>query len=151
MAASAIQRPRVRLILGGMLTLLVGAACSTAVVTTTPAPAGSASTAPTSEGSPSPLTGGGDGPSSIFRELNPNGPKDLEVDAGYFKGSPSRDAFRPIYDSSIAKAVDAQLDADELVIGVSIGSQARAYPIRTLRIREMVNDKLGDTPILVTW
>jgi hypothetical protein len=37
------------------------------------------------------------------------------------------------------------------VIGVSIGGQSRAYLISTLRIREMVDDELGGTPILVTW
>ncbi len=45
----------------------------------------------------------------------------------------------------------AALDSDDLVIGVSMGGESRAYPIRPLRFREMVNDELGGTPILVTW
>ena len=45
----------------------------------------------------------------------------------------------------------AQLDAQDMVIGVSIGGESRAYPIRTLRFREMVDDELGGIPILVTW
>ena len=43
------------------------------------------------------------------------------------------------------------MDPEDLVIGVSIGGQVRAYPIGPLRFREMVNDELGGTPILVTW
>ena len=39
----------------------------------------------------------------------------------------------------------------DLVIDVTIGGESRAYPIRVLRIREMANDVLGGTPILVTW
>jgi hypothetical protein len=40
---------------------------------------------------------------------------------------------------------------DELVIGVSVEGEAKAYPITVLRFREMVNDELGKLPILVTW
>ena len=43
------------------------------------------------------------------------------------------------------------MDSEDLVIGVSIAGQSRAYPIRTLRYREMVDDELGGLPILVTW
>ena len=43
------------------------------------------------------------------------------------------------------------MDSKELVIGVSINEESRAYPIRTLRFREIANDELGGTPILVTW
>jgi hypothetical protein len=37
------------------------------------------------------------------------------------------------------------------VIGVEIGAEARAYPIAILDWHEVVNDSLGDVPILVTW
>ena len=62
-----------------------------------------------------------------------------------------RDAIRPIYRPLIVDAEEADLVADELVLGVQIGGESRAYPIGTLRFREIVNDVLGDTPILVTW
>ncbi len=62
-----------------------------------------------------------------------------------------RDAIRPIYRPLIVDADEADLIADELVIGVQIGGESRAYPVGILRFREIVNDVLGDTPILVTW
>jgi hypothetical protein len=37
------------------------------------------------------------------------------------------------------------------VIGVSIGGQARAYPLRILNWHEVVNDTLGGVPIMVTY
>ena len=45
------------------------------------------------------------------------------------------------------------LDEMELVIGVAIGDQARAYPINMLTgpRREIINDRLGKTAIAATW
>ena len=61
------------------------------------------------------------------------------------------DGIRPIYDPQFAPADEAALADDELVIGISIDGEAKAYPISVLRFREMVNDELAGTPILVTW
>ena len=87
--------------------------------------------------------------SSVFAELNPNGPK--SVDPRQFRQLLPQDAIRPIYDPVIVGPGEANLDSADLVIGVSIAGESRAYPIRPLRFREMVNDRLGGTPILVTW
>ena len=62
-----------------------------------------------------------------------------------------RDAIRPIYDPQFVDAVDSPLQADELVMGVAIQGEAKAYPVTVLRFREMVDDELGGLPILVTW
>lgn len=86
---------------------------------------------------------------SIFGHLNPDGPK--EIDPRFYRQLLPRDAIRPIYQPEIIAAKSAQLAGDDLVIGVTVGPQARAYPIRTLRFREMVNDELDGIPILVTW
>lgn len=61
------------------------------------------------------------------------------------------DSIRPIYDPEFAGAAEAPLIDDELVIGFSLGGEAKAYPITVLRSREMVNDELAGIPILVTW
>ena len=61
------------------------------------------------------------------------------------------DGLRPVYQPQFVDAADAPLHDDELVIGVSIEGEAKAYPITVLRFREMVNDELGKLPILVTW
>lgn len=61
------------------------------------------------------------------------------------------DGIPPVYDPKFASAAEAPLHDDELVIGIALGGEAKAYPITVLRYREMVNDELGGVPILVTW
>ena len=61
------------------------------------------------------------------------------------------DAIYPVYDPIFAGATNAPLDDDELVMGVAIGGEAKAYPVSVLRFREMVDDELAGWPILVTW
>ncbi len=62
-----------------------------------------------------------------------------------------RDSIEPIYDPRFVSPDEADLEPGELVMGVSINGDSRAYPIRYLRWREMVNDEVGGIPILVTW
>ena len=95
------------------------------------------------------MASGGEPLSSVYQELNPSGPK--EIDPKFFWQSLPRDAIRPIYYPKLARPEEVTLESDDTVIGVSIGGESRAYPISTLRFREMVNDTLGDIPILVTW
>ena len=61
------------------------------------------------------------------------------------------DDIPPIYDPQFVTAVNADLPNDELVIGLSINGDARAYPAGILYTREMVNDVVGAVPVLVTW
>ena len=63
----------------------------------------------------------------------------------------SRDSIRPIYDPEFVSADEANYSDDELVMGVEIDGQAKAYPVSVLNSREMVNDELAGKPILVTW
>ncbi len=43
--------------------------------------------------------------------------------------------------------------ADELVIGIDIGGQSRAYPVNMLNgpYREIINDSIGEIGIAATW
>jgi len=43
-----------------------------------------------------------------------------------------------------------RLDRESAVIGVVVNGQSRAYPLRLLGV-EVVNDQLGDQPIVVTF
>jgi hypothetical protein len=43
------------------------------------------------------------------------------------------------------------LKGKDLVVGVEIGGDSRAYPVPTLSRHEIVNDKVGGVPIAVTW
>jgi len=62
-----------------------------------------------------------------------------------------KDGILPVYDPEFSPADEAPLEDEELIIGISLNGEAKAYPITVLRTREMVNDDLGGRPILVTW
>jgi hypothetical protein len=61
------------------------------------------------------------------------------------------DGIRPVYEPLFASAEDAGLTDDELVMGIALGGEAKAYPVSVLRFREMVNDEMAGIPTLVTW
>ncbi len=46
---------------------------------------------------------------------------------------------------------DPYLISDDLVVGITIEGQSRAYPLHVLHVHEIINDVLGETPIAVTW
>ena len=48
-------------------------------------------------------------------------------------------------------AGDREWEGEEPVIGLVVGGEARAYPIRLLSNHEVVNDHVGGRPVLVTW
>jgi len=62
-----------------------------------------------------------------------------------------RDAIPPIYDPQFVAASDARWDDRSLVVELEINGDARAYPVSFLNRREIVNDHVGRTPVLVTW
>jgi hypothetical protein len=62
-----------------------------------------------------------------------------------------RDAIVPIYSPRFVPPDEATLRPKELVMGLEINGDARAYPVGMLRTREIVNDEVGGTPVLVTW
>ncbi len=49
-----------------------------------------------------------------------------------------------------AAAVTDMHDADE-ILGVAINGQARAFPLATLSVHEIVNDTIGGQPVAVSW
>lgn len=48
-------------------------------------------------------------------------------------------------------AAEADLPDDDLVIGVVVDSRAMAYPVRYLALSEVVDDRVGDTPVAPSW
>ena len=63
--------------------------------------------------------------------------------------------IRAITDAPIAKPDEAEnpIRAADLVLGVKVGNEARAYPINMLTgpQREIINDELGGRAIAATW
>ncbi len=143
-----VRRSRTDLAMAAGFAVLVGAACSSAVDPTDvtfPTP----ESPPTGDVSPPSVAEGDDPLFSLYRRLNPSGPKDVALE-GLRIGLPP-DSIRPIYSPTIVSPEEADIAPDDLVIGVSIGGESRAYPVAPLVFREMVNDELGGVPILVTF
>ena len=67
-------------------------------------------------------------------------------------GGPPKDGI-PSIDAPLFVPVNEVADlADvEPVIGLEIGGDARAYPLRVLTWHEIVNDTVGDVPVIVTY
>ena len=63
------------------------------------------------------------------------------------------DAIPAILAPSFVTGDDAreQYSSDEMVLGLSIGDDSRAYSIPYLSSREIVNDVVGGVPVAVTW
>ena len=62
-----------------------------------------------------------------------------------------RDRIAPIYHPRFVSADETDWPDDTLVLGVEIDGDARAYPINVLNRREIVNDVIGDLPVLASW
>jgi hypothetical protein len=134
--------PRIALIFIGML-----AACAPAAesLVDTPTPV------PTVENLETAKPVNPESPTNSEISPEPNPSIDLNLDKYVYVPMLPRDAIRPVYDPDFVQAIDSPLHPDELVMGVAINGEAKAYPVTVLRFREMVNDELGGGPILVTW
>lgn len=68
------------------------------------------------------------------------------------QGCPKRDCIPAIDTPNFVNAseVDYLLD-DDLVMGVDLHGEARAYPIRILLHHEVVNDRIGNTAFAITY
>ncbi len=51
----------------------------------------------------------------------------------------------------VAAVKESVVTADEPVIGVVIGDEARAYPVEILSMHEVVNDEVAGVAIAITW
>jgi Protein of unknown function (DUF3179) len=68
------------------------------------------------------------------------------------EGGPPRDGIPALTQPENIRASGARyLRPDDVVIGVELKGEARAYPLRILVWHEAVNDVLGGTPIAVTY
>lgn len=63
------------------------------------------------------------------------------------------DAIRSIEDPILIgrASADELYDAEELVLGIEIDGDARAYSVPLLSRHEVVNDVVGGKPVAVTW
>ena len=67
-------------------------------------------------------------------------------------GGPPKDGIPAILEPKfISAAKVAFLSPGDQVIGIELGGQVRAYPIRILNLHEVVNDTVNGIPIVVTF
>lgn len=67
-------------------------------------------------------------------------------------GGPPKDGIPSIDNPKFLKAADADFISDkDVVIGLEINGDARAYPLFILVWHEIVNDKVGNVPVAVTY
>ncbi len=67
------------------------------------------------------------------------------------RGSIFEEMFHPYDSPSFETAAEAPIDSDDKVLAVKVGTEARAYPIRTMGYHHIVNDTLDGVPIAVTY
>ena len=67
-------------------------------------------------------------------------------------GGPPKDGIPALTDPDTVPIADAHfLEPGDRVIGVEIGGETRAYPMKVLNWHEVVNDELGGVPIVVVY
>lgn len=69
-----------------------------------------------------------------------------------FSGGPPRDGIPAILEPKFVRAEDAHYLKDEdVVLGIKTDDAVRAYPFRILVWHEIVNDRIGGKPVVVTY
>ncbi|MCP3853922.1 MAG: DUF3179 domain-containing protein [Actinomycetia bacterium] len=90
--------------------------------------------------------------SALSDPAHPDLPAPLVDLADIRSGGPPPDGIAPLDAPVFEQAIEVDwLAADEAVIVVDIGGDARAYPIQVLTWHEIVNDTFGDVPVTVTY
>lgn len=93
--------------------------------------------------------------SESVQEPSPSPPRSVKGLMQAHPGGPMEEVEVAVHqvpvDVPSVDANQASLDDDDLVLGVQIDEQAMAYPIRYLAMYEIVDDRVGDTPLAPTW
>lgn len=67
-------------------------------------------------------------------------------------GGPPRDGIPALFNPVMLPAADAGfLSVKDRILGLEIGGEAMAFPIRILSWHELVNTVAGGKPVLVSW
>ncbi len=67
------------------------------------------------------------------------------------KGGPPKDGIPAIDQPRFVSAAAAQLADGDRVLGIALGGVARAYPVRILNWHEVVNDRIAQRAVVVTY
>jgi hypothetical protein len=77
----------------------------------------------------------------------------LGVERAYLvEGGPGRDGIKSVDAPEFSSIEDAGwIGRDTEVVGIVVGGEARAYPIRMLDFHQIVNDTIAGVPVVVTY
>ena len=70
---------------------------------------------------------------------------------GIEAGGPPRDGIPAIDHPRFLAASQAGIAPTDRVLGLALGAEARAYPVRILTWHEVVNDRIGDRSVAITY
>jgi len=59
--------------------------------------------------------------------------------------------FHPVDSAKFEPEASSKLAADEMILAVRYGDDARAYPIREMAYHHILNDVVGGVPVAVTY
>jgi hypothetical protein len=59
--------------------------------------------------------------------------------------------FYPLKTKEFTSGSETKIGGDQLVLGVSINGEAKAYPIEVIGYHHQVNDTVGNQPVLITY
>jgi len=77
-----------------------------------------------------------------FAEIKLGGPRD--VDLKRYRQLIGRDRIVPIYEPLIISPAETVTTPEELVMGIVLNGEARAYPVSQMRSRKIANRPLGN-------
>ncbi len=66
-------------------------------------------------------------------------------------GGPPRDGVPSLDEPEFTSAEMAKWKDSDIIIGVTSGGEARAYPLKILNWHEVVNDVIATTPVVITY
>jgi hypothetical protein len=93
-----------------------------------------------------------DMPSALDDPRHPGFPEPLIDPDDLVSGGPPPDGIPPIDDPKFAPASEIDwLGDDEPVLSLTVGDEARAYPLQVMTWHEIVNDRVGGIPVTVTY
>ncbi len=124
---------------------LLAAGCSEPVVT--PTPTSEPTSTPQASATPAPV------PTATPFPLSDTGRVTRDELVARLQTAVVRDGIPAILDPHFVppESVPPEFRDTELVMGMSLNGQSKAYPIAILSHHEIVNDVVGGVPVAVTW
>ena len=93
--------------------------------------------------------------SPILAVAAPGEPRTVRAHVQTRPGGPRVEADMPVHEVPVNlpafSAAEAPLQDGDLVLGVVLDGQPKAFPVRYLAMHEVIDDRVGKTPVAPTW